>query len=199
MVGAVRGHRGNAELGKSPEGGVARLPALEAPVGLCCAGRVGRGDPDVLERALKKCTMEEIPSPTPYPLLISSSKKDERLFCRSHLSPALDAPGQLIPAASEERTTRRAICIRIRARTPPSGGRGGVNSAICSLVGNQLCALPGGDKAGSPMLLVEKGLGGYPYIPSVVIKCQLLKDPLSFPPSATLISLTHSLLLPTSP
>lgn len=39
---------------------------------------------------------------------------------------------------------------------------------------------------------VAKGLGGYPYIPSMVIKCQTLKDPSSFPPFTTLISLAHS-------
>ena len=39
---------------------------------------------------------------------------------------------------------------------------------------------------------VEKGLGGYPYIPSIVIKCQTLKDPSSFPPFTTLISPAHS-------
>lgn len=38
----------------------------------------------------------------------------------------------------------------------------------------------------------EKGLGGYPYIPSMVIKRQMLKDPSSFPPFATLISPAHS-------
>lgn len=41
---------------------------------------------------------------------------------------------------------------------------------------------------------VEKGLGGYPYIPSIVIKCQTLKDPLSFRPS-----LLSSLRLTPSP
>lgn len=56
-------------------------------------------------------------------------------------------------------------------------------------------------RIGSLIVLVEqsglsnsvgKGLGGYPYIPSIVIKCQTLKDPSSFPPFTTLISLTHS-------
>lgn len=43
---------------------------------------------------------------------------------------------------------------------------------------------------------VEKGLGGLvvcsPYIPSMVIKSLTLKDPLSFPPFTTPISLARS-------
>lgn len=39
---------------------------------------------------------------------------------------------------------------------------------------------------------VQKGLGCCPDIPSIVIKYQTLKDPWSFPPFTTLISLAHS-------
>lgn len=47
-------------------------------------------------------------------------------------------------------------------------------------------------KAGRPAVQMGGSVVCYPYIPSMVIKCQALKDRLSFLPFATLISQAHS-------